>query len=57
MAIRPTMTDERWLYKRQIKEKACTVCRNVGRGGKGCKECGKNGKNWKNAFVDMINVS
>lgn len=57
MALKPLMTEDRAMYKRQLREKACTVCRYVGVGGRICRECGVDRKNWKNAFVEMVRAS
>ena len=45
----PMRTDEQRIYGAQIRDKACTICVNVGTGGKICKECGESRKNWQNA--------
>jgi len=50
MNIGPMRADEPRIYKMQIEDKACTICKNVGIGGKICKDCCPDRKHWVNAF-------
>ncbi len=46
----PMRTNEQKVYEMQVRDKACTICVNVGIGGKICDECGEARKNWQDAF-------
>ena len=47
-------SNDNFIYRMQVIDKACTICVHVFKGGKICKECisGENKPLWQNAYME-----
>ena len=48
---------DRLIYQRQLRDKACTICRYAWKGGKICQECGDEKVNWIEAEFPKVYAS